>query len=105
MAEPKMTPAGPATTEPAMREPNALYQRGKLAGRAVGFEVDEIGKEVRFDVIENTEDLLLPDECEFQKFNLVVRKIGYATKVAHDSPHKGRILRGVVAEIVGYREQ
>ncbi|MGH9804362.1 MAG: hypothetical protein ACRD4D_04250 [Candidatus Acidiferrales bacterium] len=89
---------------PPVREPDALYQNGKLAGRAIAFEVDEVGKEVRFDQIENTDDLLLADEFEFQKYNLIARKVGYATKVARDSPHKGRILRGVVAEILSYRE-
>jgi hypothetical protein len=87
-----------------VREPDSLYQKGKFAGRAIGVEVDEVGKEVRFDRIENTDDLLLPDDFEFQKFNLIVRKVAYATKVAAESPQKGRILRGVVAEIVSYRE-
>ena len=86
------------------REPEALYQKDKFAGRALGYEIDEAGKEVRFNEIENTDDLLLPDEFEFQKFILVVRKVAYATKVARESPHKGRILKGVVAEILGYRE-
>jgi hypothetical protein len=93
-----------AAAGPTAREPDALYQKGKFAGRAIGFEVDEVGKEVRFDQIENTDDLLLADEFEFEKYNLIVRKVAYATKVARESPHKGRILRGVVAEIVGYRE-
>jgi len=93
------TPAGPA-----VREPDALYQNGRLAGRVVAYEVDEAGKEVRFDLIENTDDLLLADEFDFQNYNLIVRKVGYATKVARESPHKGRILRGVVAEILSYRE-
>lgn len=93
-----------APSEPTGREPDALYQNGKFAGRATAFEVDEVGKEVRFDQIENTDALLLPDEVEFQKYVLVVRKVGYATKVSRESPEKGRILRGVVAEIVRYRE-
>lgn len=101
--EPRLTQA-PVPPVPALREPNALYQRGKFAGRALACEVDEVGKEVRFDQIENTDDLLLADEFEFQKYNLIVRKVGYATKVSRESPHKGRILRGVVAEIVSYRE-
>jgi len=96
--------APPTPEEPAVRESDALYQNGKFAGRAVASEVDQVGQEVRFDQIENTEDLLLADEFEFQKYVLLVRKVGYATKVARESPHKGRILRGVVAKIVGYRE-
>ena len=89
---------------PATREPEALYQKNKFAGRAVGYEIDEVGKEVRFNEIHNTDDLLLPEECEFQKFVLIVRKVAYATKVARESPQQGRILKGVVAETVGYRE-
>jgi len=89
---------------PEQREPEALHQKGRFAGRAVGYEIDEVGKEVRFNEIENTDLLSLPDECEFQKFILIVRKVAYATKVARESPLKGRILKGVVAEIVGYRE-
>ena len=104
MAEHNMVQPARNAEEAGLREPNCLYQRGKFAGRALGFEVDEAGKEVRFDQIENTDDLLLPDEFEFQKFILIVRKIGYATKVARESPHRGRILRGVVAEILSYRE-
>jgi len=100
----KPTAAAPAPAGPAVREPDALYQKGKFAGRAVSYETDEVGNEVRFDLIENTDDLLLPDEFEFQKYILLVRKVASATKVAHESPQKGRILQGVVAEIVGYRE-
>lgn len=87
----------------AAREGKGLYQNGKFAGLAIAFEVDEVGREVRFDEIDNTDELLLPDEVEFQKYVLVVRKVGYATKVSREAPQKGRILRGVVAEIVRYR--
>jgi len=99
----------PASIPTVEREPDAIYQWDsrhgeRLVARVADVEVDEAGKEVRFGEIFKSDDLLLPEECEYQKFILVVRKIAYATKAAKESPQKGRILRGVVAEIVGYRE-
>ena len=85
------------------REDDAIYQNGRLAGRVLEPEVD--AKEVRFGEIYNSDHLLLPDECEYQRYRLLVRKIGYASKVEKDALEKGRILRGVTAEILGYREQ
>lgn len=104
MAEQLKPPQTQTPSGPAVREPDALYQNGKFAGRAIAFEVDEVGKEVRFDEIDNADDLLLADEVEFQKYVLIVRKVAYATKISRESPQKGRILRGVVAEIVRYRQ-
>jgi len=89
---------------PTVREADVIYQKGRFGGRVVGYQIDDVDKEVRFDEITNTDELLLPDEFEFQRYILIVRKVAYATKVARESPHKGRILRGVVAEIVSYRE-
>jgi len=85
------------------REPNAIYQKGKLVARVVEPEIDEAGKEVRFNQITDNDELRLPDECEFQKYVLIVRGITQATK--EKSAQRERILHGVVAEIVGYREQ
>ena len=50
-------------------------------------------------------DLILPEECEFQKYRLIVQRIEYASRIDKNAPEKGRVLRGVVAEILGYREQ
>ncbi len=47
----------------------------------------------------------LPDECEFQKYRIIVRQVGDSTKVDKENPHKGRVLRNVVAELLGYSEQ
>jgi hypothetical protein len=97
----------PATTGTALveREPDAIYQGGKLVGRVIGAEVDTARKEIRFAEIYNSDYLMLPDECEFRQYRILVRTIDDATKVSRDSPQKGRILREVVAEILGYREQ
>lgn len=81
-----------------------LSQNGKFAGRALGVEVDAARKEVRFSEIDNTDDLWLPERFEFQNYILIVRKVAFATRVLREAPQKGRVLKGVVAEIVGYRE-
>lgn len=93
-----------AQAQEGPREPDVIYQKGKFAGRAVGVEVDEAGKEVRFSEIHNTDDLLLPDEFEFQKYILRVSKVAFASRILREAPQKGRVLKGVLAEVVGYRE-
>ena len=85
----------------ADRDPNGLYQKGALVARIREAEIDEAGKEVRFTEIYQSDDLLLPEECEFREFILVVRRVTYATR--ETTPERARILRGVVAEIVGRR--
>ncbi len=90
---------------PIKREDDAIYQDGRLAGRVLGPEIDANAKEIRFGEIYNSDYLLLPEDCEYQRYRLLVRKIGYASKLEKDTAHKGRILRDVVAEILGYREQ
>ncbi len=85
------------------RDPNAIYQNGKMVARVLQPEIDEAGKEVRFTQITDSDELRLPDECEFQKYVLIVRRIAHATKEKSDK-HE-RILRGVVAEIVSNQEQ
>lgn len=95
----------------SQREPGALYQfdsygvKQRAVGRVRGVEVDEAARQVRFEEVYYTDELLLPDECEFQKYRIVVRKIGYASKLDKEAPHKGRVLRSVTAELVGYSEQ
>lgn len=89
----------------AEREADALYQSDRVVARVLEPEIDEAGKEVRFGEVYRSEDLLLPDECEFGKYIILVRRVLSATKVDKASAEKGRILRGVVAEIRGYREQ
>lgn len=84
------------------READGIYQKNKLVARVKEPEVDEGGKEVRFTEIYKSDDLLLPEECEFRKYALIVRRITYATKETRAD--RQRILRGVVAEIVGYRQ-
>ena len=87
------------------REPDAIYQKNRLAARVLEPEVDEASKQIYFGEIYNSENLLLPDEAEFQKYIILVKKIAHASKIEPGSLHKGRVLKGVQAQIVGYREQ
>lgn len=88
-----------------VHEPDAVYQGDKLVARVLDPEVDLEAKEVRFGEIYNSDYLVLPDECEYQQYRILVQRIAYATKIERGAQHKGRILRGVVADILGYREQ
>jgi hypothetical protein len=102
-AEKKVAPAeGNAESN---RKDNAIYQSGKLVAQVVDAEVDLEAKQIRFSELSNSERLLLPDECEFQSYRIIVQQIGYATKEDKQFLHKGRILREVTAKILGHREQ
>lgn len=89
----------------AVRDEDAIYQKGKVVGRVVEPEVDLGGKEIRFGEIRGSDHLLIPEECEFQKYRIVIQKIAFATKVDKRPGHEGRTLGGCTAEILGYREQ
>ena len=73
--------------------------------RVINPEVDEEAKKIRFAEIYQSDELLLPEECEFQKYRLLVRRVLDAMRIDKSAPHKGRVLKGVTAEILGYREQ
>ena len=86
-------------------EEDAIYQNGSIVARAVGVEIRSASSEIHFDEINDSELLMLPEECEFQKYRLIVKTIEYASRIDKSAPQKGRVLRGVIAEILGYREQ
>jgi hypothetical protein len=86
-------------------EEDAIYQEGKVVARVVGPEVRRGAREIHFAEINNSDNLILPEECEFQKYRLMIQRIEYASRIDKNAPEKGRVLRGVVAEILGYREQ
>lgn len=90
---------------PREREADAIYQDGKIVARVVEPEIRPESKEVHFAEINDSEYLMLPEECEFQKYRLLIQHIAYASRIDRQRPEKGRVLRGVVAEILGYREQ
>lgn len=87
-----------------MRESDGIYQKDKLVARVREPEVNEGKKEVRFAEVYESDDLLLPDECEFEKYIVLVREVESATKVGPKNRPAPRKLCGVRAEIVGYRE-
>lgn len=87
------------------READAVYQENRLVARVIDPEVDLEAKQVRFGELFQSDMLLLPEECEFQKYRILVQKIADATKLDRNTPDKGRILRGVSADIVGYNQQ
>ena len=107
MSEETQTPGSP--TAPAERavkyEEDAIYQDGKVVARVVEPEVHSNNREIHFTEINDSDLLMLPEECEFQKYRLIVKRIEYASRIDKNAPEKGRVLRGVVAEILGYREQ
>jgi hypothetical protein len=88
--------------ESSSRSLDAIYQNGKVAGRVVDAEVDAEAREVRFGEIYQSDGLLLPEECEYLQYRIQIQSVRDATKLSTDSPHKGRILRACVADIVGY---
>ena len=105
MNEPTNAPA-PATGGAAAKyEDNAIYQDGQIVARVLGAEVRSNSTEIYFEEINNSDTLLLPEECEFQKYRILIQRIEYASRVDKNAPEKGRLLRGAVAEILGYREQ
>ena len=99
------TPTTSGGSVPSQREQDAIYQNNQVVARALDPEVDAEAKEIRFRELYNSDLLVLPDDCEYQKYRILVQRIEYASKVNKEEPHKGRILRGVTAEILGYREQ
>ena len=107
MSEETKSPA--SATAPAGRtvkyEEDAIYQDGKVVARVVEPDVRGDAREILFAEINNSDDLILPEECEFQKYRLMIQRIEYASRLDKNVPEKGRVLRGVVAEILGYREQ
>jgi hypothetical protein len=96
--------SGQPTSKSAGREPDAIYQAGKVVGRVIDPEIDPEAKEIHFGEIYESDWLLLPEECEYLQYRIVIQNVRDATKVSADSRQRGRILRGCIADIVGYRE-
>jgi hypothetical protein len=87
------------------REEDAIYQNDRLCGRVLDARVDQDAREIHFGEIFSSDDLLLPDDCEFRNYRILIQHVGYASKEERGAAHKGRVLRGAVAEILGFREQ
>lgn len=94
-----------AKTPPIVkRDANAIYQDGQVVARVLDPEIDLEAKEIRFGEIYASDRLLLPEECEFQEYRILIQRIAFAAKVDRAAPEKGRVLRGVVADFLGYRK-
>lgn len=87
------------------REQDAIYQNGKRVAQVSEPEIDLEAKEIRFDEILDCDHLVLADECEFQKYRIMIQKIAFATKLDRRPGHQGRTLSGCTAEILGHIEQ
>ena len=87
------------------RQDDAIYQNDERVAKTIEAEVDLEAKEIHFGELYESDPLLLPDECEYQKYRILIRKIAFAASLDKNAPHKGRVLRGVIAEILGQREQ
>ena len=87
------------------REQDAIYQGGKLVARVVSPDVDLESKEIRFDEVFDSDHLVLAEECEYQKYKIMIQKVAFATKVDHREGRNGRTLAGCTADILGYLEQ
>jgi hypothetical protein len=87
------------------REPNAVYQGERVVARVLNAEVDLEAKEIHFEELYESDYLMLPEECEYQRYKIMVQRVAYATKAQAGAAQRGRVLKGVVADILGYQEQ
>jgi hypothetical protein len=87
------------------RQDDAIYQNEAPVARTREVEIDLKAGEIRFGELYESDPLLLPDECQYKNYRILIRKVRFATRLDKDAPHKGRVLRGVVAEILGHNEQ
>ncbi len=105
-AHTKPTPRpAPSLESSVERQDDAIYQGRKLVARAIDADVNPENREITFRELRNSDYLLLPDECEFRKYRIMIQRVEYASRMDKENPEDGRVLRGVVAEILGYREQ
>lgn len=102
-SDPSSTEQPPLATGP--REDDAIYQDSRIVARAIDARVDREAREIHFGELHHSDYLLLPEECEFQNYKIMVQRVGYAAREEKGSLDKGRILREVTADILGYREQ
>jgi len=86
------------------RKPDGLYQKAALVARVAGVEVDREAKEIRIDEVYQSDPLMIPEECEFQNYRIMIQRVAFASRLDKGAPEKGRVLRGVTADILGYRE-
>ena len=86
------------------RQENGIYQNGRCVAEASDARIDSQAREIHFGEIYGSDDLLIPEDCEFRDYRVLIQRIGFASRQEAGAAHKGRVLKGVVAEILGYRE-
>lgn len=89
----------------APRQDDAIYQRDRAVALVLDARIDANAREIHFGEVYNSDELLLPDDCEFRNYRILIQRLDFAAKEERGAAHKGRVLRGVVAEILGAREQ
>jgi len=99
---PNVSPGSLAGPE-GSRLADGIYQNDQLVGRVIGAQVDLASKEIRFKEIYNSDWLLLPNECHFDPYTIMVQRIGFASKIERGAEHKGRVLKDVVAVILRHQ--
>lgn len=106
MSDPSEKPQAEAKPAPPFeREQDAIYQGNRMVARVLDPEVDLEAKEIRFGQVYRSDELLLPEECEFQKYRIMIQRVAFATKIDKTDPTRGRVLTGVTADLLGYRDQ
>ncbi|PYV15212.1 MAG: hypothetical protein DMG21_15685 [Acidobacteria bacterium] len=88
----------------AAREPDGLYQKRALVARVADAEIDTEAREVRMNEVYLSDTLVIPEECEYGDYRIQIQRIEFASKIDRAAPEKGRVLRGVTADILGTRE-
>ena len=96
---------GTESASSEVRQENAIYQRARRVGEVADVRVDTQNREIHFGEIYHSDELLIPEDCEFREFRILIQKITFATRQEIGAAHKGRVLKGVVAEILGYWQQ
>jgi hypothetical protein len=85
----------------ARREPDAVYQDGRLVGRVDGVEVSAGDRVVTFRVLYQTGSMAVGRPFAFRDWTLQPRAIDRLAPTPAAAPGGGRILEGVTCEIVG----
>ena len=104
-AKPQPSSTNMPAEAPGARRDNALYQRDYPVAEVVGARIDGQAREIHFDELYKSDELLIPEDCEFREYRILIQSVGYASRQEAGAAHKGRVLKGVRAEILGYREQ
>jgi hypothetical protein len=100
VSEPNVSGAGPSA-----RHDSAIYQNGRHVAEVLDAQIDLEAREIHFGEVYQSDDLLIPEDCEFRNFRILIQKVGFASRQEAGAAHKGRVLKHVVAEILGYRQQ